>query len=84
LYVTSDIDDALVIIDITTPTSPIYITNARSNTTLNGARDVKVSGNYAYVASYDGARFTVVDITTPSTPVIVTNVRNNGTTRKLL
>jgi hypothetical protein len=62
-YATSDL--GLHIVDITNPTAPFEV----GAITLPGslAWDVKVSGNYAYVADYDkGLR--VVDISNPASP----------------
>ncbi|MEM6810916.1 MAG: LamG-like jellyroll fold domain-containing protein [Pseudomonadota bacterium] len=54
-----------------------------SNTNLNGAENVAVAGNYAYVASFTADSLTIIDISTPATPVQVGTISNtdlNGAT----
>jgi hypothetical protein len=73
LYIASDTADAISVVDITTPTSPVWKTalTDTNTSTLNGARDIKIVGNYAYISCYDGDCFTVVDISNPLIPTIV-------------
>gem|GEM_PF-1239113 len=55
---------------MTTPTTPVWKVALQNTTTLNGARDIKIVGNYAYISSYDGDYFTVINISNPLTPTI--------------
>jgi len=73
--VTSIIDDALVIIDVSTPSSPSLsgvITGAGAPNYLQDPRFVDVhtiSGTeYAFVASYGDGALTVIDVSTPGSP----------------
>ena len=45
-----------------------------SNTNLDGANNVEVSGNYAYVASAFADSLTIIDISNPASPVQVGTV----------
>lgn len=60
-----------------------HVWSLSNSTILNGAYDLIVEGNYAYMTSYLWDRFIVVDISTPSTPVIVANLANNNGTLRL-
>ncbi|WP_460590081.1 Lcl domain-containing protein [Haliea atlantica] len=42
-----------------------------SSVNLDGASDVAVAGDYAYVASYNSEKLTVIDISNPAAPVTV-------------
>jgi len=53
-----------------TPTLMGYIAGAGSPNYLNGANDVFVSGNYAYVVSTSDDSLTIVDISNPLTPTL--------------
>ena len=76
-YVTSSQDDALSIIDISNPTNPVevgYIQDDSQGGTaevLDYPDEVYVSGNYAYVASYQDDALSVIDISNPTNPVEV-------------
>lgn len=50
------------------------------NLRLDGARDVKIDGNYAYVTSDIKDRFQIIDITNKAAPSFVSEVIHNGTT----
>lgn len=45
---------------------------------LQGASDVHVVGNYAYVSAEEDDGFSIIDITVPSTPVFVNSQLNSG------
>ncbi len=47
---------------------------------LQGAREVEVVGNYAYVLGYGDSGFQVVDVSDPSNPTGVANIQHSGAT----
>ena len=61
-YVAAE-NTGIKIVDVSQPDSPTLIGNCR----FDGAQDVAVAGNYAYVASSSG--LTVVDVSDPRNPV---------------
>jgi len=68
-YVAAFCDDALTVIDVSTPSNPTqagYLTGAGSPTFLDGPVSVCVNGNYAYVACYYDDGFLIYDISDPS------------------
>ncbi|QFR39336.1 hypothetical protein A9Q91_03825 [Candidatus Gracilibacteria bacterium 28_42_T64] len=60
-----------------------HIGSVTDGTVLNGADDVVVDGNYAYMTAYNGDRFQVIDISDPTSPIIVATLQNNGGTIRL-
>jgi hypothetical protein len=50
----------------------------QDNTRLNGATNVRVSGNYAYVTSYRNDSFEVIDISTPASPSFAAQLTDTG------
>ena len=80
-------DDGIAIIDISTPASPVYVSELEDDTDtgkcsaangercLDGPTSVAVETigglTYAIVVSKDDSAVTVIDITTPSNPTIV-------------
>lgn len=70
-YVTAYRSDSLTIIDISNPSNPNivgkYKTSASSDT-MDGVRDVKVQGKYAYTVTSPGW-FSVIDISDPAIPI---------------
>ena len=89
-------DDGISIIDISIPSSPVYVseledgtdngvcTAANSQRCLDGARGIeieKIRGTtYAIVTSSVDDAITIIDINTPSSPSIVGTVYNTDTT----
>jgi hypothetical protein len=71
----ADMEDGLVIYDLSDPNNPRKISqlsgNANEKDSWSGAMDVAVSGNYAYIAAYSGALVTV-DISNPAQPTLRT------------
>ena len=68
----------MTIIDISTKTAPEqtgYLTNLSS---MDYATSIFVSGDYAYVASYNNNSLTVIDISTPSSPTQVGYLTNSS------
>ena len=59
----------MTIVDISNPTSPTVVGSV-SNSSMTTARDIRVSGHYAYVASFNDT-FTVIDVSNPSSPTVV-------------
>ncbi|NVP17437.1 hypothetical protein HUU51_01845 [Candidatus Gracilibacteria bacterium] len=52
-------------------------------TIYNGAYDIVVDGDYAYMTSFLGDRVTILDISNPTAPVFVSQILNNGGTIRL-
>ncbi|MCX6785820.1 MAG: hypothetical protein NTZ18_03150 [Candidatus Komeilibacteria bacterium] len=80
-YMTAHDRDALVIVDVSNPTSPTFISELRpdgANGKLDGARTIVVQGKYAYITSQDRDALSVVDISNPYNPVFVSELRPNG------
>lgn len=63
-------DDALTVTDITDIENPTVVTDFVDAVNLNGARAIKISGNYAYIGGSFGGVFTSVDISNPASPVV--------------
>ena len=93
--VTGTQDDGISIIDISTPSSPVYVseledgtdtgvcTAANGERCLDGPRDVEIETinglTYAIVASYLDDAITIIDITNVSNPSIVASMYNSST-----
>jgi len=93
--VTGTHDDGISIIDISTPSSPVYVseledgtdtgvcTAANGERCLDGPRDVEVETinglTYAIVVSYLDDALTIIDITDVSNPTIVASMYNSST-----
>ena len=93
--VTGHNDDGISIIDISTPASPIYVseledgtdtgfcTAANGERCLDGPRDVEVETirgfTYAIVSANIDDAFTIIDITNVSNPSIVASLYNSST-----
>ena len=75
-------DDGLTILDISDPTNPTHVGAVSTSTCaaceLHGAYDVKVSGNYAYVASNIDDALEILDISDPTNPVHVGAINDTG------
>ena len=72
-YIAAAQSDALVIVDISNPSS---LTKTGSLNTapfgnMNGASGLDVHGNYAFVASADKASLTIIDVSNPASPTQV-------------
>lgn len=78
-YVVTTTNKSLVILDISTPTSPTVLGSITHATRLSNLVNVEVSGNYAYAVSTTGD-ITLVDISTPATPVINDYYDTSGST----
>jgi hypothetical protein len=74
-YVTSPVADALSIIDVSNPSSPVELGLALDDnrggvfSRLDGANDIYVSGSTAYVTSLFDDALTVIDVSNPSVPI---------------
>ena len=70
-------DDGIAIIDISTPSSPVYVSEIEDDADkeLEYGRDVEVATingrTYAFVAAVDDDALAIIDITTPSSPTYV-------------
>ena len=79
-----NIDDGIAIIDISTPASPVYVSEIEDDADkeLNGPTSVAVEtfggSTYAIVTSKLDSAVTVIDITTPSDPTIVATVYDDA------
>jgi hypothetical protein len=70
---------SLAIIDISTPTAPVWVADTQGptpNTSLNNLRNVLLSADEktAYCVGDNGFTVAIVDVTTPSAPVYVKNI----------
>ena len=84
IVVASEVSDAIQLIDVSTPSSPVASGFIRDAVTsahrLNGARDLVIEGNYAYIASSADDSIAVIDLEIPSTPTQLTRLTNNNST----
>ena len=73
-----------VVLNVTDPASPTYVTEIHNSATgqwpnaLHHPTAVVVSGNYAYVTSYNNAQVAVIDISNPASPNIVATIQNDA------
>ncbi|MEK7083640.1 MAG: hypothetical protein AAB932_00200, partial [Patescibacteria group bacterium] len=74
---TDDGGDALVIVDISDPTTPTTTASLQDSTNLNGAHSVFVSGDYAYVATRENDSFEVIDVASSTNPVRVGSIQDS-------
>ena len=82
-YVAHFHEDAISVVDVSTPSSPTAFGMLQDATNLNGANEVAISadGNYAYLPCSNGqGQLTVVDVTVKSTPSIAATLPTNITT----
>ena len=93
--ITGTTDDGISIIDISTPSSPVYVseledgtdtgvcTAANGERCLDGPRDVEIETirgfTYAIVASHVDDAITIIDITNVSNPSIVASMYDSST-----
>ena len=80
-YVVSNNEDALQIIDISTPSAPTAvgrIDNTASGTLLDEADTVFVQGDYAYVTSFNNDALQIINISNPSAPTAAGNISHGG------
>lgn len=71
-YTVNSSDDSVAIFNISNPNDPVYVTRF-THSSLNGARGLFISGNYAYVTSTFGVvnnSLTLINITTPNSPTL--------------
>ena len=64
--------DGFKIVDISNPASPVLksgMENGTGGVSISNPRSVFVSGNYAYIASWDTKSLEIVDISNPTNPV---------------
>jgi hypothetical protein len=73
-YIAARTDTALTILDISTPSEPIWVGELVKATEFSGIRDVYVSGDYAYVVSDTRDGLAVVDISDPTAPSLTGEV----------
>ncbi len=73
----------LYIIDVSNPNSPFEVSHINDSefggtaTTLEGARGVYVSGDFAYVAAYNDAGLSIINISNPANPVEVGYIQDD-------
>ncbi|MDG0817500.1 LVIVD repeat-containing protein [Bdellovibrio svalbardensis] len=68
-YVLSTGNKSMVVLDISTPTSPTIVGSVIDTTKLLNPSDIEVQGNYAYVTLSTGS-ITLIDISNPAAPAI--------------
>ena len=83
-FVTSYLDDALNIIDISDPANPIVVKVVQDGDILwlqpiylNGAYDMAITWNYLFIASRVSDYLNVVDISDPTNPLMVRAIRRS-------
>jgi hypothetical protein len=77
LYVTSTVDDALEIINITTPATPVHVGSLRdANARLDNAVGVDIVGNTAYVTNYSGHMVQIINVTNKASPAFLGQILN--------
>jgi hypothetical protein len=84
-YVASYVDEGVEILDISNPAVPVHAGSIFDNNpscpasdcALNGAWDIKVIGNYAYVVSYISGGIQILDISNPAAIVHVSTFLDN-------
>ena len=62
--------DALVVVDVSNPASPVIRGSVVSSSLLDAPLSVAVSGSYAYVAARFSNSLVVVDLSNPASPAI--------------
>ncbi|HEY4486691.1 MAG TPA: hypothetical protein VJB70_03085, partial [Candidatus Paceibacterota bacterium] len=87
-YVTGQTDDALSIIDVSDPTSPLQVgvigdseigvSATTTATGLDGARGIFVSGRYAYVTAQTDGSLSIIDVSDPANPREVGVISDNA------
>ncbi len=80
-YVASAGSNALEIVDITNPATPVHkssISNGVGGALLSNPQSVFVAGNHAYVASYGSNALEIVDVTDPAAPVHKGSIQNGA------
>ena len=80
-YVASAGSNALEIVDVSNPASPVHrgsIVDGSGGALLNWPVSVVVSGNYAYVTGYYSSALEIVDVTNPANPVHLTSINDGG------
>ena len=74
-YVTSKVDNALEIVDVSTPTTPVHVGSITKGEEgppyFDQPSSVYGSGNYAYVTSVGDNALEIVDVSDPTNPVHV-------------
>lgn len=72
--------DALTILDISDPDSPVIVgsvTTGTGHTPTADMRDVVISGDYAYVVGRANAYFTIIDVSDPSAPQVARSLNSD-------
>jgi hypothetical protein len=84
-YITSLVDNALEIVDISNPSSPIHVgkikdgdVSSAGSAMLKEPYSVAVSGKYAYVASRGSNALEIIDISNPANPVHAASVKSTS------
>jgi hypothetical protein len=67
-YVTARTANKLTVVDISTPTAPVYVASV-THASLSGAASLEISGNYIYTANANNpGGVTTINITNPLAP----------------
>ncbi len=80
-YVSSTVDDGVEILDISTPATPTHVGSIDDaecgyRCQLDGAHEIYVSGDHAYIPATDDDGLEILDISTPATPTHVGSIND--------
>gem|GEM_PF-3303256 len=74
-----NVSDSLVVVDVSNPGNPQIVGSISTTSSLDGVRDIYISGKYAYaVGSSVNDTLTVVDISSSTNPVVVGSVQSSS------
>lgn len=81
-YVTAEQDNALTIMDVSNPASPVKLAEVVNNvggvTNLNTPTWVLVSGRYAFVLSFFSSSLSIFDVSNPASPLLVKQILDDS------
>jgi hypothetical protein len=73
-----DNDNALLVIDVSTPAAPTLAGSIRGVANFVGGSFVFASGSYCYLASSVNSALTIIDITNPAAPALTGKITGSG------
>ncbi len=76
VVVADSVDDAVRVLDFTTPSSPSLAGSVVDGTLLNNCTGIAFAGGYAWTWARDDNRIAGIDYSTPATPTIVGSVQD--------
>ena len=77
-YVADQTEDGLVILDISDPVHPTFVSAVTSTAFMDVAYDVAVQGNYAYLVSFGDHSLNVIDVSDPAAPELISNTQSTS------